>query len=82
MDKHDDDYKLGKDVTEKFRGAKKESVVLSVRMSIEEMKHLEAFVPGGQGKPSRSLVRESVGELSTGQSTAAGGPDHREQRGR
>ena len=59
MDRHDDDYKLGKDVTEKFRGVKKESVVLSVRMSIDEMKHLEALCQE-TGKTVAQVVRESV----------------------
>ena len=59
MERDDNDYKLGKDVTEKFRGVKKESVVLSVRMSTDEMKHLEALCKE-TGKTVAQVVRESV----------------------
>ena len=61
MARLDDEYKLGKDVTEKFRGVKpKESVVLSVRMSTRRNEiRLEALCKE-TGKTVAQVVRESV----------------------
>ena len=59
MARLDDEYKLGKNVTEKFRGSPKGSVVLSVRFSIDELKRLEALCQE-TGKTVAQVVRESV----------------------
>ena len=59
MNGETESYIAGRDVTEKFRGARKESVVLSVRMSIDEMKRLEALSQE-TGKTIAQVVRESV----------------------
>ena len=59
MARLDDEYKLGKDVTEKFRGTPKGSVVLSVRFSIDELRRLELLCQE-TGKTVAQVVRESV----------------------
>ena len=59
MARLDDDYQLGKNVTEKFRGTPKGSVVLSVRFSIDELRRLELLCQE-TGKTVAQVVRDSV----------------------